>query len=203
MNLFLVADDGELFEYEQIMSDDDDLPEYQYEEEFIIEEWEDWVKPFVAHDVVEFEELRYFKNPTNSSFMVDLNTYNNLGSKVENFDENLLLCNKMESLIKDTTCISNLPDSGKSSDKEDLEEQKGETWVQAVEQLCQLLPSALIYSENKEGKILLVTSYIYFMSNLFKEMMKILIEWVHHGLDLTLAMNQKQPVYKVIISISH
>ena len=28
------------------MSDEEELPEYQYEEEYLVEEWEDWLKPF-------------------------------------------------------------------------------------------------------------------------------------------------------------
>ena len=43
---------GAEFEFEEIMSDEEELPEYQEfeeegaEEEYIVEEWEDWLKPY-------------------------------------------------------------------------------------------------------------------------------------------------------------
>ena len=45
-NVDFLGVDDETFGYEEIMSDEEDLPEDQYEEEWFMEEWEDWLKPF-------------------------------------------------------------------------------------------------------------------------------------------------------------
>lgn len=70
-------DIGEGFGYEEIISDEEELPEYQYEEEWIIEEWEDWLKPFTLPPapLIHLTGLQYLPNPTITPLHVEYNRW--------------------------------------------------------------------------------------------------------------------------------
>lgn len=63
----LPGDEGEGFGYEEIMSDEEELPEYQYEEEWIIDEWEDWLRP-LALDPLPLDPPKYLVSPVVTEF---------------------------------------------------------------------------------------------------------------------------------------
>ena len=53
------------------MSDEEELPEYQYEEEWLIEEWEDWLKAFNPSQFQMGRELHHLVSPTLTPHQVD------------------------------------------------------------------------------------------------------------------------------------
>ena len=73
------------------MSDEDDLPEYQYDDDFIIEEWEDWVKPFIAQDLQQLPSLKYFSNPTTTNYQRELEIWKKLEEKIPNYEDKITL----------------------------------------------------------------------------------------------------------------
>lgn len=70
LDILLVGEDGEGFGYEEIMSDEEELPEYQYEEEWLMEEWEDWLKPFTSNQF-HMQELQYLVSPTITEYQLE------------------------------------------------------------------------------------------------------------------------------------
>lgn len=64
------GEDVEGFGYEEIESDEEELPEYQYEEEWLVDEWEDWLKPFNPSHF-HMLELHYLVSPTLTDFEVE------------------------------------------------------------------------------------------------------------------------------------
>ena len=53
------------------MSDEEELPEYQYEDEWVIEEWEDWLRPLTL-DTLPLEAPKHLVSPTVTEFEVAL-----------------------------------------------------------------------------------------------------------------------------------
>lgn len=56
--------------YEEIMSDEEDIPEYPYTEEWLMEEWEDWLKPF-SQDQFHLMEMNHLVSPTLTEYQVE------------------------------------------------------------------------------------------------------------------------------------
>ena len=51
------------------MSDEEELPEYQYEE-YVVDEWEDWLKPFSPHQLNTLPKLLYLPSPKLTTYQV-------------------------------------------------------------------------------------------------------------------------------------
>lgn len=86
-----MAEEVEGCEYEEIMSDEDDLPEYQYEEDYLVEEWEDWIKPFSPQDVVELPELIVIGRPYYTPYQIEANLWKTYHDKNYIADKMLLV----------------------------------------------------------------------------------------------------------------
>lgn len=56
--------------YEEIMSDEEDIPEYPYTEEWLMEEWEDWLKPF-SQDQFHLMEMNHLVSPILTEYQVE------------------------------------------------------------------------------------------------------------------------------------
>lgn len=159
---------GAEFDFEEIMSDEEELPEYQefeeegVEEEYIVEEWEDWLKPFTLLEFQCVAPSVRLTSPALTHFQAGVL----LG--VDKGEEEIVskLVSSMESC--------SLP--GPNSTDEDRE-----GFVHACEQVAGLLPSCLhLLPQDK-----------------LRECVTTLCGWADVGLDMEESMAQAQPIYKI------
>ncbi|KAB7494404.1 Protein virilizer-like protein [Armadillidium nasatum] len=143
-------EEADVCEYEEIMSDEDDLPEYQYVEDYLIDEWEDWIKPFSPQDVVELPELLVISQPMKTPYELEVALASSCKSK-ELLEDKYALGNKLGVLVNETPLPTLVINKTLDADvSQDVPEETGEIWVQAVEHVCQLLPKALVYISNQK-----------------------------------------------------
>uniref|UniRef100_A0A6A7FSB1 Protein virilizer-like n=2 Tax=Hirondellea gigas TaxID=1518452 RepID=A0A6A7FSB1_9CRUS len=156
------------FEFEEIMSDEEELPEYQEceedagEEEYIVEEWEDWLKPYSL--LQEFQcvaPLVQLSSPalTQHQTTVVANT-----ATADKMSEKLL------SVVEGCS----VPSFTSSDDER-------EAFVHSCEAVTQLLHTSLRYLQH----------------NKLRECISLLCGWLEVGLDMDEAVAQPQPVYKI------
>nr|XP_045603952.1 protein virilizer homolog [Procambarus clarkii] len=176
------GEDVEGFGYEEIISDEEDLPEYQYEEEWLVDEWEDWLKPFSPNQFQMFE-LQYLVSPTLTDYQVE---YQRWKARFEmegpDLEEEPNQAIKLENLLSETTIpVLAAEENVVETETGEAREEEGEKWVQAMEHVCQLLPKGLPFLVAKSGT----------------DVVNSLCDWVDIGLDFERALGQEQPVYKI------
>ncbi|KAK7060094.1 hypothetical protein SK128_024220, partial [Halocaridina rubra] len=173
--------DEEAFGYEAIMSDEEELPEYQYEEEWLVEEWEDWLKPF-SPSHFQMTELCYLLSPTLTDFQIDFQHWKTrFEVEGQELDDAPPQAGKLEGILSEISFPLLTPEENLlDAETGDAREEAGEKWVQSVEHICQILPKALPYVMAKNGDDVAYT----------------LCNWIDVGLDFEKALAQQQPVYK-------
>ncbi|XP_042220163.1 protein virilizer-like isoform X2 [Homarus americanus] len=176
------VEDVEGFGYEEIISDEEELPEYQYEEEWLVDEWEDWLKPFNPSQF-QMVGLQYLVSPTLTDYQVECQRWKaRFELEGQDLEEEPHQAVKLESLLTEAVIPKfTAEENVVETETGEAREEEGEKWVQAMEHVCQLLPKGLPFLVAKTGNDICNT----------------LCDWVDIGLDFERALFQEQPVYKI------
>ncbi|XP_068224412.1 protein virilizer isoform X3 [Palaemon carinicauda] len=169
-------------DYEEIMSDEEDLPEDQYEEEWFVEEWEDWLKPFTPSHF-QMGELGYLLSPTLTDFQIDYQHWKaRFETEGQDIEDEPSQASKLETMLAEVLIPLEMPEENiLETDSGEAREEAGEKWVQSVEHVCQILSKGLPYLLAKNGDAVLTT----------------ICDWIDVGVNFERALAQQQPVYKI------